>query len=119
MTHPLRLDVLCIVGYNDILNPCFCFGPDNEVEDLLEFVQLDIERASWELNRNARQLRSAVLTSGPQLQSNSYAFATLPVPPILAWKNYSNSPSARAENINNLEDRDVEHHEQRLQVNQH
>ena len=100
-THPLPLDVLCIVGYNDILNPCFYYGPDDEVEDLLEFVQLDVERASWELNRDARQLMSAVLSSGPQPQSNSCAFATLPVPPILAWKNFTNSPSARAENINN------------------
>ena len=101
-THPLPIDAVCIVGYNDILsNPCFSYCPEDELEELLEFVRGDVEVASWQLNKDAKKLKSVVLSASPPHEFNSIAYSTLPVPPCLAWKNHNNTPLARAENINN------------------
>ena len=98
--HPVPVDAICVLGYNDILNPpCLREFLDGEVEELLYYIRRDMSLASKHLKRDARLLMQAVLDSSPPHQYNSCAFVTLPVPPLLAWKNRNNTTSARAGNI--------------------
>ena len=98
--HPLPIDAICVLGFNDILDPpCLRELLAGEVEEMLDYIRVDMEGASQQLKNDAAALMQAVVNSSPPNQVNSCAFATLPVPPCLAWRDRSNTTSARAGNI--------------------
>ena len=99
-THPLPIDAVCVIGFNDVLkNGLFeAVGDLNEFQ-LLEALQADMEAAFSLLREEADRLAKAVLAPAPQGQVNSISFATLPVPPLLAWTDPADTQTARVGNL--------------------
>ena len=95
-THPLPVDCLVVAGFNDILNSQLDRAElGTHPEELEQLMQ----EATTRLTEDARALKQAVLNAHPPHQSNSVAFATLPVPPCLGWVDRANSVRAREQNF--------------------
>ena len=96
--HPLPIDVLVVAGYNDVLNSGLDWNPIGLEHHLVELERVK-EAAAVKLEEEARALMRAVLDAHIPHQTNSIAFATLPVIPRLGWMDRSDSARARGVNI--------------------
>ena len=87
--YPLPIDVLGIVGLNNVLNASI-IPKDMMHENFnsakgLEHLQLEVDSALYYMKKEATDFRKTVLEAAPPGRVNSFALAQLPSPPCLSW----------------------------------
>ena len=98
--HPIPVDAIVCGGIDNILgNEVFTRVSLGEVENQIRWLEDSCREAVREIFKEIDELQKAVLTSAPKSETNSFAMATLPIPPMLAWSDNPNSPEGRGANI--------------------